>query len=141
MSAKKNPKLGTDKEYNRPKTTVQEKFTEEEIADKLRGYKKADKKILIDTPLGTHVRYFTKIDGKNKFRTGGTLKVKKLDDGYIILNTDKGSWSVQLKDSIIFIKMSHRDEIDELETFYKEEIAKRDLIIKKLKKKIKDLEK
>jgi hypothetical protein len=140
MSTKKTGKLAGSKSYKRPKTTIQEKFTEEEIADKLRGYRKAKKKDLIDTPLGTHIRYFTKKDGKHVFRTGGTLKVKKLDDGYIILGTDAGSWSVQLSDSIIFVKMSHRDEVAELEKYYQEEIAKRDAIIKKLKKKLKSLQ-
>lgn len=139
MSSKKTAKLGSDRSYKRPKVTTQEKFSEEEIADKLTGYKRANKKILIDVPLGTHIRYFTNVDGKNKFRTGGSLKNKKLDDGYIILEANGKTWSVQLANSIIFTKMSHRDEITELKQYYEDEIKKRDNIIKKLKKKVKEL--
>jgi hypothetical protein len=51
-------RLGNDN-YNRPKKTLQEKLTKEEIAEKLIGYTEVkDLNELKEIPLGTELRYF-----------------------------------------------------------------------------------
>lgn len=126
-------KLGTDKCYKRPKVTYQEKLTADEIADKLQGYEKVDD--IAEVPLGTHMRYF-KInpDGTQVFRMGGLLHNKLNADKYVMLSNGKNIWSVQIKDTVFFRKMSHKEEIEELRTQYEKKLAEKDAIIGKLKK-------
>lgn len=126
-------KLGTDKSYKRPKVTYQEKLTADEIAEKLQGYVKVDD--IADVPVGTHIRYF-KInpDGSQMFRMGGLLQNKLNADKYVMLSNGKNTWSVQVKDTVFFRKMSHKEEIEALRAHYEKELEKKDAVISKLKK-------
>ena len=129
-------KLGSDKSYKRPKTTYQEKLTANQIAEKLQGYEKVDN--IEDVPLNTHIRYFvTNPDGSQTFRLGGFLHNKQNADRYIMLTNGRDIWSVQVKGTVFFRKMSQKDEIAALTAMYKKKLAEKDLIIDNLKKYIK----
>lgn len=129
-------KLGTDKDYKRPKVTHQESLTADEIAEKLQGYIKVDD--IKEVPLNTHIRYFvTKEDGSQEFRLGGFLLDKTNADTYIRLSNGKFSWSVQVNAATFFQKLSHKDEIEAIHALYKKKLAKKDETILKLKKYIK----
>lgn len=98
-----------DSDYIKPKNgTRQEKFTNNDIRDKLNGYislkSMKEKKYLLQlTPFKTWIRYFN--IKSDKFRNGGLLKYVDPELRYIMLvNTLKNlTWSVQLNDNIIFI--------------------------------------
>jgi hypothetical protein len=129
-------KLGSDQTYKRPKVTQQEKLSAEEIANKLEGYEKVDD--IAEVPLNTHIRYFTiNPDGTQIFRTGGFLHNKQNADTYVMLSNGKNIWSVQVKNSIFFRKMSQKDEITAIHSMYKKKLEEKDEIIEKLKKYIK----
>ena len=118
--------------YIRPKYTLQDKLTEEEIKEKLEDYNEVED--ITKVPIGTHIRYFTLIpDKKGKlkkvFRLGGQLKNKDNCDKYIILSNGTVSWTVQIDTSILYKKMN----IDEIKDEYEN-------IIKDLEDKIKDFE-
>ena len=130
-------KLGTDKSYKRPKVTYQEQLTADEIAEKLQGYERVDD--ISEVPLNTHIRYFTtNKDGTQSFRTGGFLFNKQNAEKYIMLSNGKSVWSVQVKGAVFFKKMTHQDEIAALHSLYKKKLNEKDLVIKKLKKYIRD---
>ena len=130
-------KLGSDRSYKRPKVTYQEQLTADEIAEKLQGYERVDD--ISEVPLNTHIRYFTTDkNGVQTFRTGGFLYNKKNAEKYIMLSNGKSVWSVQIKGAIFYKKMTHQDEITALHALYKKKLAEKELIIKKLKKYIKD---
>lgn len=142
-------RLGNDN-YIRPKKTLTDKLTEEDIQSKLEDY--IEIQDISKIPLNTHLRYFTeKYDEKTKkkirvFRMGGFLINKNNYDKYVVLsnipdsgviNNNKLTWSVNTKTSIFYrkltleeIKDEHNDEIEELNI----EIAKLKKEIKKLKK-------
>lgn len=129
-------KLGTDTSYKRPKVTYQEALTADEIADKLQGYEKVDD--ISEVPLNTHIRYFVKRkDGGQDFRTGGFLYNKQNPDRYIMLSNGKNIWSVQVKGTTFFRKLSQKEEIDAIRAKYENKLAEKDKIIKSLKKYIK----
>lgn len=131
--SKFSKKIGSDANYKRPDVTYQEKLTNEEIADKMKGYVKVDD--VSDVPLNTHIRYFTiGENGEKKFRSGGFLKIKTDPDRYVILTNGKVDWPVQISESILFRKLSHNEEIDALHTYYKKKLEERDNLIQKLKK-------
>jgi len=125
--------------YNKPKHTIQEKLTEEEIDDKLIDYKEVDD--ISKVPIGTHIRYFTEVvtDGKTetKFRLGGMLTNKDCPDKFVVLSNGVQSWSVQVAKSTFYRKMS----IDEIKEEYELEIMELKEEIKKLKKQVKKLQK
>ena len=113
-------RLGNDN-YNRPKKTLQEKLTKEEIAEKLIGYTEVkDLNELKEIPLGTELRYFvfekTNKMVTKKFRLGGKLINKDNADKYIVLATglppNQKTWSVQVKDSEIWKKLNVEDVIN-----------------------------
>lgn len=102
--------------YTNP--SKQAKFTKEDIKDRLNGYKSLksmeDLNILRELPLyKTWVKYYN-IE-KKEFRQGGLLKFVDKDLKYIILlNTSKKlTWSVQIKDNIIFVNKEKIEEIKE----------------------------
>ena len=134
--SKKTKKLGTDKNYKRPKVTYQEKLTKEEIKEKLEGYVKVTD--LKEVPLNTHMRYFIiQDDGKKLFRTGGFL-INKIDyKKYVIISNGGFSWSVQVKNTIFFRKMDHQEEIEHIHKMYEQKLKEKDKEIKKLKAYIK----
>ena len=135
-------RLGDDS-YKRPKKTLTDKLTAEEIKEKLEDYIEVED--ISKVPLNTHIRYFKEeINDKGKktkaFRMGGFLVNKNNYDKYVILsnvpdtgviNNNKKTWSVNTKISIFYrkqtldeIKEEMQDEIeelnDEIETLKKE---------------------
>ena len=116
-----------DKKYKRPKKTFQDNLSEEEIKKLLIDYEPV--KDISTVPNNTHIRYFLLKDGKKSFRMGGNLTKIDTDKGYIVLSNGKMNWSVQLKDTILFQKLS----IDNIKQYYENKL-------KKYKKKIKQLE-
>jgi hypothetical protein len=126
-------KLGSDRTYKRPKKTYQDQLSADEITKKLQGYEKVDN--MAEVPLNTHIRYFKiEPDGTQVFRTGGFLYNKRNPEEYIMLSNGKNTWSVQVKDTVFFKKMSQKDEIEAIHIMYKKKLAEKDLAIDKLKK-------
>ena len=131
-------KLGADESYQRPKKTYQEQLTAEEIEEKLDGYVKVDD--LDEVPLNTHMRYFTTDKrGQKVFRMGGFL-YRRDDDRYVILTNGKDRWSVQRADAVFYRKLSHKEEIEQMKEAFQKELHKRNSMIRKLKKKIDELQ-
>lgn len=134
--SKYQQKLGSDKNYHRPKVTYQEKLSAEEIKKKLEGYSKV--KDISQVPLNTHLRYFViEKNGNKLFRTGGFLHNKENYQTYVMLSNGKNVWSVQTENTIFFQKMNHKDEIASLREHYEKKLEEKDEIIEKLKKYIK----
>lgn len=111
--------------YQRPKITYTDKLTTEEIEELLEDYVEVDDMYKIK--LGTHLRYITTKDGKKKFRTGGNLFLNKGLPDYVVLNNKDFSWTVQMKNTKFFRKMSpkeikkdYEEEIDEINEEKKE---------------------
>tara|TARA_B100000902_G_scaffold396420_1_gene457365 strand:+ start:3695 stop:4162 length:468 start_codon:yes stop_codon:yes gene_type:complete len=126
-------RLGDDS-YKRPKKTLTDKLSAEEIKEKLEDYIEVED--ISKVPLNTHIRYFTEKEDKDKkkkikvFRLGGFLVNKNNYDKYVILsnvpdtgviNANKKTWSVNTKTSIFYrkqnldeIKEQYQDELDEL---------------------------
>jgi hypothetical protein len=131
-------RLGADESYQRPKKTFQEQLTAEEIEEKLQSYVKVDD--ISEVPLNTHIRYFSKNDrGEYVYRSGGFLH-RKNDERYVILTNGKASWSVQVANTIFYRKLSQVEEMDALKESFQKELLKHKTLIKKLKKKIDELE-
>ena len=142
-----NNRLANDK-YKRPKKTLTDKLTPEEIKDKLNDYIEVED--ISKLPLNTHLRYFTEKydeDKKKKirvFRLGGFLINKNNYDKYIVLsnvpetgviNNNKKTWSVNTKISVFFRKQT----IDEIKDEYEDEIEELNDEVNKLKKEIQKL--
>jgi len=94
---------------NSKKSSYQKKLTSDEIKTKLKDYKRIDD--FKDIPLNTHIRYFilNKNSKGGEFRIGGFLKTMDIEKEYIVLTTDKFSWSVQFKNHVFFAKMNSDD--------------------------------
>ena len=97
-------RLTRDTKYAKTKKSYQETLSPDDIKQKLEEYKQVDDIKTIS--LNTHVRYFTinTKTGEKQFRLGGFIT--KIDDAYVILSNNNLSWSVQIKNSIFFVKMS-----------------------------------
>ena len=118
------------------KKTFTDNLTKDEINEKLEDYKLVED--ISKVPLGTHLRYFVEKNGTKLFRMGGNLK-RNLDlPNFIVLKNAVGAeWTVQVKDTIFYKKMS----IKEIKEEYDGIISDLHDKIKKLKAKIKELEK
>jgi len=131
----------TNKKYNKDdnteiKKTFTENLTKDEINEKLEDYKLVDD--ISKVPLDTHLRYFIKKNNEMLFRMGGNLKRNLNLPDYIVLKNALGAeWTVQVKDTIFYKKMT----IKEIKEEYDNIILDLHEKIKKLKLKIKDLEK
>ena len=104
--------------YKRPVQTYTDKLSNDDIMDKLSGYKKVDD--ISKVPLGTHLRYFVKLeDGSEKFRMGGFLRNNTGVPKWISLHRSQTEmtkgWTVQLATATIFRKMSQNEIMDEYE--------------------------
>ena len=137
---KKTISIVNDKKYTRPKHTIQDKITEDEIKEVLEDYIECDD--VSKVPIGTHLRYFItttnqKGNTERKFRFGGFLKNKDNCDKYIILTNNTISWSVQVDATTFFKKMN----MEEIKEEYIKVIEEKHQIIKSLKKEIKKLNK
>ena len=138
-------RLERDKNYIKKGKSYQESLTNEEIKQKLEEYKQVTD--ISKVGLNTHLRYFTKNTktGKQMFRLGGFLSKVNLTQGYVVLNNGNLSWSVQLKNSIFFEKMSFTDFKKQLKKAYdkkyKNKILKLQTEINKLKNALKEIKK
>ena len=122
-------KLSEDTEYKRPIETYTDKLTKDEIAQKLEDYKKVPYDEINNIKLGEHMRYFVKNDdGTYSFRMGGVLRNKTGLPNYIILGSGSKTWSVQVKNSILYVKMSIKEIKDE----YRESLIQKDKKINEL---------
>jgi hypothetical protein len=129
----KTKRLSKDTGYVRPKKTLQDTLSNDDIKDKLKDYKKVTdiRKVVI----GTHMRYFAKdkVTKKPAFRLGGFLTKFGDDYKYVILSNGTISWSVQNNaDTQFWSKMNSKEIVTNLETEIEE---KTDDKVKKLKEK------
>ena len=137
-------RLGDDS-YKRPKKTLTDKLSAEEIKEKLEDYIEVED--ISKVPLNTHIRYFTeKINEKGKktkaFRMGGFLVNKNNYDKYVILsnvpdtgviNNNKKTWSANTKTSIFYRKQT----LDEIKEEMNDQIEELNEEIETLKKELK----
>jgi hypothetical protein len=123
-------------ENKEKKKTYTEKLTRDEINEKLEDYKLVDD--ISTVPLGTHLRYFIKKGDDTLFRMGGNLK-RNLDlPKFLVLKNALGAeWTVQIKDTTFYKKMTLKEIKEEYDNIINDLHTK----IKKLKSKIKELEK
>jgi hypothetical protein len=142
MNIESTSRIGNDN-YTRPKQTFTDKLSRGDIEDKLNGYKQIED--IITVPLGSHLRYFTKQkDGKYKFRLGGFLFKNNGIPEYVIFKANSKTWSVQIKDTVFYIKMSTDEIINEYDEKIEELEDKNKALVnmvKDLKKEIKKLKK
>lgn len=94
----------TKKGYTRPEITYTDQLSKEQIQEKLEDYKKVED--MFKVPLGVHIRYFSNINGKMVFRMGGQLHKNTGLPDYVILNSGNAQWSVQVKDTTFYRKMT-----------------------------------
>jgi hypothetical protein len=125
-------KAAVEKFTNPPKNakkdikTHTEQLSKEQIKELLEDYSQVTD--INNVCIGTHIRYFSKLNGENKFRMGGNLKL--IEKEYVILkNAVNVEWSVQIKDTTFFKKMTMKDIKDEYENIIEDLHDK----IKKLK--------
>ncbi len=106
--------------YIRPKITITDQLTKEEINEKLEDYVKVDD--IYKIPLGTHLRYFSKDKktGETKFRLGGQLYNNKGLPKYVILKSINTQFSVQIEGTIFWRKLSINEIKEEYENYIKE---------------------
>jgi len=119
----KTKRLSKDTAYVRPKKTVQDTMSNDEIKEKLQGYKKVEdiRKILI----GSHLRYFAKVKNSKTpvFRLGGFLTKFGDDYKYVVLSNGEFSWSVQLNGTNEFwAKMNQKEFKEKIETEVEQKI-------------------
>lgn len=75
-----------------------------EIREKLKNYNRIQSKDVINIPLGTRIKYVEVMpDGKYKYKPGGNIIVNKAPE-YLVLTSNRKSWSVQLATHIIFVE-------------------------------------
>ena len=111
--------------YTRPAVTMTDQLSKEQIEEKLEDYKKVDD--IFKVPLGVHLRYFSNINGKMVFRMGGLLHKNTGLPDYVILSTTptgKPGWSVQVKDTLFYRKMTLQEIKIEYQTIIDELISK-----------------
>jgi hypothetical protein len=145
MEPKITKRLSRDSTYKKTGKSYQEKLSPNEIKKKLEEYSQVDD--ITNVPLGTHVRYFTinTKTGDKQFRLGGFLA--KIDSKlqYVICQNGTLSWSVQIKNSVFFRKMSFSDMkeelIEKISKKYEDKIQKLKLENKKLKDTLKQIKK
>lgn len=112
MSKTITKRLSRDTQYSKTKKSYQDSLSPDEIKKKLEEYKQVDN--VMKLSLNTHLRYFTINPKTNEkqFRLGGFLT--KIEPEYVILSNGNLSWSVQLKNTIFFEKMSFGDLKEEI---------------------------
>ena len=133
-----NEKRISKDDYKRPKHTIQDKMTEDEIEEKLEDYIEIED--IFKVPLNSHIRYYTLIPGKDgeikkAFRLGGQLKNKDNADKYIILSNGKVTWTVQMETSILYRKMTLEEIKEDYENIIKD-LEEANLQLKKDNKKL-----
>ena len=130
----KTKRLTNDTNYVRPKKTIQDTLTKEEIIEKLKDYKKV--KDITKVLIGSHIRYFIK-DLKTKkplFRLGGNLTKFGEDYKFLILSNGQFSWSVQINENTEYwVKINAKEMQEQIQTELEE------IIDDKYKKKYEDM--
>jgi ribulose bisphosphate carboxylase small subunit len=115
-------RITTNKSYVRPQKTYQEKLSNMEIKEKLKDYKKVSD--IRKVSIGTHLRYIT-IDPKTNnqlFRLGGNLIKFGTNGEYVTLSNGTLDWSVQIKNTTFFQKMTDDEIKEEMRNELKKEI-------------------
>ena len=107
--------------YKKPKNTVHDSLTQEDIDILLEEYAQVENYNQLER--GLHIRYYsiikTKSTEKKLFRWGGTIINIDLDKKYIVLTNGRITWCVQLNNNnILFKKMS----ISDIKDFYENEL-------------------
>lgn len=93
------PKISEVK-YEGPKKTVQSKFSEETIKDKLKGYTQVTPGKFKDIKPGDDIRYMT----NSAFKSGGRVKANKFPEYLVCMNVFKNiSWCIQFRDPTLKI--------------------------------------
>lgn len=110
------------KKYPEQKTnTFQSTLTKQQIKDSLKEYKQCND--ISKVSIGTHLRYFTINDKKEKiFRLGGTLNKIDPELRFIKLSNGKIEWSVQIKNTTFYQKMTEAEIKEELKNELRKEI-------------------
>jgi len=109
-------RISQDDTYKRPEMTITDMLqTSEEMRRKLEGYGRVTDIDSISN--GTHIRYITWKNGKERFTLGG--KLRKVTPKYIVLYNSNFSWTVQRKhydsagnivfETVFFNKMTEVD--------------------------------
>jgi hypothetical protein len=120
--------------YIRPELTYTDLLTKEQIETLLIDFEEI--KDINEVSIGTFIRYFEYKDDELKFRVGGILSVKRPDEGYIYLKNNQINWPVQLKNCLLFRKLTTIEVRKEFDIkFFKQEKQ-----INELLKMIRDLE-
>jgi hypothetical protein len=141
MSQFKTKRLTND--VQKSTNSYQDKLSPEDIKEKLEEYKKVED--ITKVSLNAHLRYFTinEKTGDKQFRLGGFLNKLDNDKGYVVLSNGTLSWSVQIKNSIFFKKMSfqelRKEIVENVEKLYIEEIKNLKNENKKLKDTLKEI--
>jgi hypothetical protein len=108
--------------YNKPAKTYQETLTKEDIKEQLKNYKVVDDINVI--PIGTHLRYilYDPKTKESKFRLGGTLSKFGDNREYIMMTNGTLTWSVQLKNTTFYRKLSENEIKNEMKKELQKEI-------------------
>jgi len=113
------PKIAEVK-YEGPKKTVQSKFSEETVKEKLKGYTLVSAGKLKDINSGDDIRYMT----NNSFKSGGRIKANKFPEYLICMNVFKKiSWCIQYRDPTLKVWVKKTED-------RQKEKEKRDKILK-----------
>jgi hypothetical protein len=100
--------------YERPTTTFTDQLSAEQIKERLEDYSKVDD--IYKVPLGVHLRYFINKDGQMLFRMGGQLHKNTGLPDYVILSNGASQWSVQVKNTIFWRKMTSNEIKEDYQT-------------------------
>lgn len=100
--------------YERPATTFTDQLSTEQIKERLEDYSKVDD--IYKVPLGVHLRYFINKDGHMLFRMGGQLHKNTGLPDYVILSNGASQWSVQIKNTIFWRKMTSNEIKEDYQT-------------------------
>lgn len=100
----------TESKYIRPKYTYTDLLTHDDIKNLLQDYKYVTFDELDQLKFGDHVRYFSKINDKFKFRNGGVVIYLEIPK-YIRLSNWIIKWSVNLETNIIFVRKTIDEQI------------------------------
>ena len=138
MTTKITKRLSRDTLYKKTNKTYQEKLSPDEIKKKLEEYSQVEDITNVD--LNTHVRYFTfnPETGEKQFRLGGFLSKIDATKGYVICQNGNLSWSVQIKNTVFFQKMSFSELKFELEEKVRKKNNSELKTLKKENRKLKD---
>jgi hypothetical protein len=100
------PKISEVK-YDGPKKTIQSKFSEDAIKDKLKGYTLVQPAKLKDIEAGDDIRYMT----NSSFKSGGRVKANKFPEYLVCMNVFKNiSWCIQYRDPTLKVWVKSKEK-------------------------------